>query len=142
MSTPTIGRFPTRKNTVRADVLRKLLLRKQLTSMVGVIESSTTRLAADIHALQELHGWQVDRTDLSVPTADGRVATVTSYFLSRANISAAFASGARKFCEEVELARNLRRTQKKLCRQKSVAQNARRAGAFYDQWQIKLDFPR
>jgi hypothetical protein len=142
MSAPIFtGMFPSKLNTVTASVLRGLCMRKQTTSLDQVYESSTTRLAAVVYSLELNHGWTIQRADISAPTDDGRVATVTSYFLSPVDIQAAFDNGAREFCEQVALARNLRRTQKKLCKQKSFARNTRRAKSFHDQWQMHLNFP-
>jgi hypothetical protein len=135
------GRFPSKLNTVTASVLRDLCLRKQTTSLDQVYESSTTRLAATVYSLELNHGWTIQRVDISAPTSDGRVATVTSYFLSPADVRAAFDNGAREFCEQVALARNLRCTQKKLCKQQSFARNTQRAKSFHEQWQMHLNFP-
>jgi hypothetical protein len=142
MDTPNfIGKFPSKRNTVTASVLRDFCCGKQLTSLDTVYESSTTRLAAVVHSLEKNHGWIIQRVDISAPTDDGRVATVTNYFLSRADVVAAFENGARQFCEQVVLARNLRRSQKKLCKQKSFARNTRRAELFHSEWQMHLNFP-
>jgi hypothetical protein len=142
MSAPIFtGKFPSKLNTVTAAVLRDFCLRKQLTSLNSVYESSTTRLAATVYSLEQNHGWTIQRTDISVATDDGREAIVTSYFLSPADIRVAFDNGAREFCEQVAIARNLRRTQKKLCKQRSFARNTERAKRFHDQWQMHLNFP-
>ena len=49
--TAQIGTFPTRLNTVTAEVLGRLLEGESLTGMDAVFGCSTTRLAAVIHYL-------------------------------------------------------------------------------------------
>ena len=55
------GALPTRKNTVTADVLSRLLGGARLTSIAGVFDSSTTRLGDVVHRLERDYGWRIDR---------------------------------------------------------------------------------
>jgi hypothetical protein len=57
----SIGGFPSRHNTVTAEVLCRLISGENLTGMDAVFGCSTTRLAAVIHYLTEKYGWSIAR---------------------------------------------------------------------------------
>ena len=103
--TDTIGGFPTRHDTVTAEVLVRLLRGDCLTGMDAVTLCNTTRLAATIYQLGNRYGWSIDRGDLYVGTADGRVSLVKIYYLRFSTINKAYDAGAREFCRSVTEAR-------------------------------------
>ena len=55
-NTVFIGGFPTRRNTVTAEVLSRLINGENLTGMDAVFSASTTRLSAVIFYLNEVYG--------------------------------------------------------------------------------------
>lgn len=89
MNTPTkflaaavvVGRLPVRTDTVTARALAALIEGKLLTSLDSVYDHHTTRLAATIHHLEQLHGWIISRHRCKVKTKDARNVTVTAYYL-------------------------------------------------------------
>jgi hypothetical protein len=102
------GRFPTRHDTVRAEVLADLLGGSELTPMSAVRSSSTTRLADAIFALRGM-GWSIETGELTVPTKDGRIANVAAYKMPTGVIASAMTAGAAEFCASVRDARFARR---------------------------------
>lgn len=76
-----LGRFPDKRPTVTAEVLADLLEGRHLTSRETVDRSSTTRLSAYIHFLFRKYRWPVVSKRIHVPTADGRVANVSEFWL-------------------------------------------------------------
>lgn len=117
----THGTFPVKQNTVLAAVLADLLEGQRITGMGAVFEESTTRLAHHIYALKG-YGWPVQSADKVVGTNDGRVATISEYWLSPEVIEAAMAQGAREWVDGVRHARRLRR--------KKAAEAKRKAAQF------------
>lgn len=103
------GALPGQKNTVRAEVLSRLLAGERLTGLDAVFSASTTRLSAVIHALAG-YGWDVSRTSLAVGCKDGRTVSVTQYHLRQSIISAAQRNGAAAWCADVRAARAERRS--------------------------------
>ncbi len=99
------GAYPTRLNTVTAEVLCRLLQGERLTGMEAVFSAHTTRLAAVIHHLKKDYGWTFEHHDLNVGTKDGRIAFIRVYYLPRATIRRAFDAGALVFCRSVKPAR-------------------------------------
>ena len=108
--------YPTRRATVTAEVLCRLLEGEILTGMSAVRGCNTTRLAAVVHYLSENYAWTIDRVDVAVGTSDGRVPTIAAYYLPREVIRKAFDSGALAWCRSVKSARE------------TVRKNAARAG--------------
>ena len=127
-----IGAFPTRQNTVTAEVLARLIGGENLTSLDAVYSASTTRLAAVVDYLQDAYGWTIDRVDIDVGCNDGRVAVVRAYYLNRASIRRAFDAGASKFCHSVRDARAKRRTHAPKAKAIADKRNAARATAKFD----------
>lgn len=99
-----VGSLLKQRDSTRAEVLAHLLSGKRITGMDAVFQSSTTRLSAVIFALQE-HGWRVERDSHVVGCKDGRITTVTRYWLPPTTIGAALQSGAEAWCAEVVAAR-------------------------------------
>ena len=127
-----IGAFPTRHNTVTAEVLSRLLKGESLTGMDAVYCASTTRLAAVVEHLKKLHGWNIDRVDIDVGCNDGRVAVVKAYYLNRATIRRAFDAGALQFCRSVHEARAMKRKHASKAKAEAAKRNAARAAAKFD----------
>jgi hypothetical protein len=134
----TIGAFPTRRDTVVAEVLMRLLNGESLTGMDAVFDCSTTRLGASIFYLGEKYGWTIDRVDIDVGTNDGRVAVVRSYYLDRATIRRAFDAGALPFCRSVREARAKTRKHATKARALAAKRNAARAAARFNPHQDSL----
>lgn len=112
-----VGKLPARMETVRAEVLAQMLTGQRLTSLDGVFDASTTRLAAHVHALQRDYGWHIDRADRAVRCVDGRTATVSEYWIKPESITAA-GGGAQIWAAEV-LA--IHREARKTCRRDGAA---------------------
>lgn len=127
-----IGAFPTRHNTVTAEVLSRVLNGENLTGMDAVFGCSTTRLSAVIFYLTEEYGWTIDHVDIDVGTNDGRIALIRTYFLPRASIRRAFDAGALEFCRSVREARAKRRKHAPKARTIADKRNAARTAAKFD----------
>ncbi|MFZ2218217.1 MAG: hypothetical protein WAV85_05975, partial [Rhodoferax sp.] len=127
-----IGAFPTRHNTVTAEVLARLIGGENLTGLDAVYSASTTRLAAVVDYLGTSYGWQIDRVDIDVGCNDGRVAVVKTYYLNRATIRHAFDAGALEFCRNVKDARAKTRKQANKARAEADKRNAARAASRLD----------
>jgi hypothetical protein len=128
----SIGAFPSRHNTVTAEVLCRLISGENLTGMDAVFGCSTTRLSAVIFYLTEKYGWAIDHADIDVGTNDGRVVLIRAYFLPRATIRRAFDTGALEFCRSVREARAKRRTHATKAKAEADKRNAARAAAKFD----------
>ena len=120
------GNFPRRINTVTADVLAGLLESKILKGLESVYKQNTTRLGAYIHYLERDYGWRIERRDVATGTNDGRVATISAYWLPQATIAKAFEAGARDWIESVKAARAERRKQSDKCKADAARINAAR----------------
>ena len=127
-----IGSLPTRHNTVTAEVLCRLMNGENLTGMDAVYCASTTRLAASINYLSDKYNWTIDRVDIDVGTADGRVTVVKAYYLSRSTIRRAFDAGALSFCQSVKEARAKTRKHASKAKAEAAKRNAARAAAKFD----------
>ena len=127
-----LGAFPSRHNTVTAEVLSRLINGESLTGMDAVFSASTTRLSAVIFYLTEAYGWTIDHVDIDVGTNDGRVAAIRAYFLPRATIRRAFDAGALEFCQNVKEARAETRKQAPKAKAEAAKRNAVRAAAKFD----------
>ena len=104
-TTSLIGAFPSRHNTVTAEIICRLLEGETLTGMDAVFGCSTTRLSAVVHYLTGKYCWVIDHLDKEVGTNDGRVTLIRAYFLSRTVIQQAGDTGASEFCQSVKAAR-------------------------------------
>ena len=127
-----IGAFPTRHNTIAAEVLSRLLKGENLTGMDAVHCCSTTRLAGTIEYLGKKYNWPIDRMSIDVGTSDGRVSVICVYYLSRATIRQAFDAGALAFCQSVKKARAKTRGQAPKAKAEAAKRNAARAAAKHD----------
>ena len=121
ITTPTL---PKRMNTVVAEVLSRLLGYQRLTGIEAVDKASTTRLAASIHYLQERYGWLISREDKVVGCSDGRVATISEYWISPDDVADAMAAGAGDWCAKVRTARLAYRTKAAQARSQADRANA------------------
>jgi hypothetical protein len=99
------GSLPIRQNTVTADVLARLLAHERLTGLDAVTDSSTTRLAAVVEYLAKRYNWTICRYDKVTGCNDGRVTTVSVYYLLSGVIELAAAAGSAGWCVEVRAAR-------------------------------------
>jgi hypothetical protein len=133
-----IGAFPTRHNTVTAEVLARLVGGENLTGLDAVYSASTTRLAAVVDYLGQAYGWTIDRVDIDVGCNDGRVAVVRAYYLSRVTIRRAFDAGALSFCHSVKDARAKRRKHASKAKAEAAQRNAARTAAKFDPYQSSL----
>lgn len=120
------GRLPVRTDTVRADVLCRLLNHERMDSLDAVSEASTTRLAAVVHCLCRDYGWAIEATDKAAGCRDGRVAWVSEYWLPAETIAAAMADGAGAWCDGVRVARRARRTKAAQAMREAARANAAR----------------
>lgn len=123
-STP--GLLLKRKNTVIAHVLAHMLDGHHVTGMEAVFGMSSTRLAHHVHALGKVHGWFVERRDKVVGCNDGRVQTISEYWLSPDVIEAAMAQGARAWISEVRKARAALRAKEGEAHRRAAALEAAR----------------
>lgn len=122
----TPGTLPKRINTVTAAVLAGLLESNALTGMDSVFKQNTTRLGAVVHRLEREYGWCIDRRDIATGTNDGRIATISAYWLPQAMIAQAFDAGARAWIDSVKAARAERRKQSDKCKTDAARLNAAR----------------
>lgn len=122
----TPGTLPARRNTVTSSILAALLESSALTGMDSVFKQSTTRLGAVIHRLERDYGWYIERRDIATGTNDGRIATISAYWLPQATIAKAFEAGARSWVDSVKAARAERRKESGKCKAQAVRMNAAR----------------
>lgn len=122
----TPGKLPKRKNTVVAGVLASLLESKSLTGMESVFKQSTTRLGAVIFYLENKYDWQIPRRDMATGTSDGRIASISAYWLPQATIASAFDAGAQDWVTSVKIARAGRRKESAKCKADAATINAAR----------------
>lgn len=111
------GTRPERINTVTAEALALLLEMNEITGMESVFRMSTTRLSAVIHYLQKRYDWQIERRDEVTGTNDGRIPTITVYWLPQATIAQAFERGARDWIDRVKAARKEKRKAADKCKE-------------------------
>ena len=124
----TPGILPKRYYTVRAAALAAMLKGEHLTGMDSVFKHSTTRLSPIIcDALEKLYGWPVNHSDVLVGTNDGRIAPITTYWLSQETIAQAFEGEAREWIVKVNAARAEQRKQADKCKAEAAKRNATRA---------------
>jgi hypothetical protein len=119
------GMLLERQNTVIADVLARFIAGERLTGLHSVTDSSTTRLAAVVHALGG-YGWYIQRADLAAGCRDGRIATVSEYWLYPDQCAAALDAGAGAWVAEVRRVRAARRKNAPKARAAAASVNARK----------------
>jgi len=122
----TQGTLPKRIDTVTTSILAGMLESSTLTGIDSVFKQSTTRLGAVVHRLTRDYGWHIERRDIATGTNDGRVATISAYWLPQATIAQAFEAGAREWIESVKAARTERRKQSGKCKSDAAKINARK----------------
>ena len=108
-----IGLFPKQHNTVRAEVLARLIKGEVMTGMSAVFDSSTTRLAVAVHALRTSYRWAIESVEKVVSTNDGRTAEIVAYLLPGLIATAAMAQGGAEYCASVRASRLALRMAKK-----------------------------
>jgi hypothetical protein len=139
-SANSIGSFPHRKDTVTAEVLTQLLRGETLTGLDSVRKANTTRLGAFIFTLEKNYGWTIARHDVFVGTGDGRMPTITAYYLERSTIRAAFDFGALAFCRAVDSAREKQRQNASKLKREANKRNSLKAAARHDPRQFDLSY--
>lgn len=122
----TPGKLPHKRATVTAEVLARLLAGERLTGLAAVFDASTTRLSDVVFRLHRDYRWTIERTDRATGCKDGRVATVSVYWLDSAVILQALAAGAPIWCSEVRAARLQLRTKAAEARRAAERANRRR----------------
>ncbi len=120
------GRFPARRNTVIAEALAHLLDGFRITGMEVVFCMSSTRLAHHVHALGKNHDWTIRRCDKVVGCNDGRVQTISEYWIEPDVIESAMALGAREWITSVRKARAALRAKAEEARRRAAAVEAAR----------------
>jgi len=120
----TSGILPARCDTVIAAVLAALLEGRELTGMDSVIQHNTTRLGGVIYQLERTYGWHIERRDIATGTSDGRIATITAYWLTYKAVAQAFDAGASEWIDRVHAARAERRQRAGKCKVEAARQNA------------------
>ena len=118
------GSLPKRTNTVIAEVLSRTLSGQALTGIAGVMEASTTRLAAHIGDLEKRYGWTFDRRDKVNGCSDGRVVTIVEYSLAPEVIEAAMKDGGAAWCKTVQSARRALRANADRAKLQAATANA------------------
>lgn len=139
-SANSIGSFPLRKDTATAEVLTQLLRGETLTGLDSVRKANTTRLGAFIFTLEKNYGWTIARHDVFVGTGDGRMPTITAYYLERSTIRAAFDCGALSFCRAVDSARDKQRQNASKLKREAHKRNSIKAAARRDPRQFDLGY--
>jgi len=122
----TPGTLPKHINTVTAAVMVALLESNTLTGMDSVFKENTTRLAAAIGYLKNRYNWSIERRNIATGTNDGRMPTITAYWLSQETIAKAFEAGAREWMNRVKFARAERRKLANKCKTTAAQINARK----------------
>ena len=123
----TPGTLPKHINTVTASVMVALLESSTMTGMESVFKEHTTRLSAVINYLESpRYGWHIDRRDMATGTSDGRIASITAYWLPQATIAQAFEAGARDWICKVKAARAERRKLADKCKSDAARINLHR----------------
>ncbi len=118
------GIFPSRNDTVMAELLARLLAGECLTSSDASIKALTTRLPAVMHALVKDYRWPIQKTRIAKGCLDGRVALVAGYSLHGDALAIALDAGAAYWCREVRAAREGKRKGAKQAQAKAARFNA------------------
>ena len=132
--------FPSRFNTVTAQVLQKLLAGEVLTGMDAVFSASTTRLGAYIHLLKRDYGWHCEHRDLAVSVKDGRVTEIRAYYFSRETLALSKRLNAEEFSQKVIAARAKLRSQQVKAKAEAARRNTRRVSIDTDPRQFLLGY--
>ena len=111
-TSPSLGLFPVRRDTVRAEVFSRLIKGESMTSMTAVFDASTTRLAPQVHKLRTSYKWAIESVEQVVSTNDGRMAEVSAYRLPSQIAMEAMAQGGAEYCASVTAARQALRQAK------------------------------
>lgn len=121
-----VGTYPSKADSVSAEVLARMLNFERLTSLEAVNAASTTRLSAVVHYLAKEYGWRIEVTDKATGCKDGRVSWVAEYWLRNEAVSRAMAGGAAKWCNDVRAARTALKAKAAEARRKAERLNAAR----------------
>ena len=95
------GLLPSRIGTLQARILARFIEGNKFTGLESVFTDNTTRLAAVVHQLKKVYGWQFIKTDKPVTTRDSRNVSVTEYSLSQDSRISAFDAGAGEWIARV-----------------------------------------
>lgn len=122
-----IGKLPTRKGSVVATVLAKLLKGQKLNSIELAAETQTSRLKDVVASLRQQHGWGAIRSErIALGTADGRVQWVSQYWLSADALLEIDQSEIAAWTKAVERERYVQRMNVKRAHRRAKACNARK----------------
>lgn len=88
------GLLPNRINTLQARTLARFIEGNKFTGLESVFTDNTTRLAAVVHQLKKVYGWQFIKVEKPITTKDSRNVSVTEYSLSQNARMSAFDAGA------------------------------------------------
>jgi hypothetical protein len=119
------GRLPVRQDTVTAEVLCRFLSYERLNGLDAVFDASTTRLAAYVDYLKG-YGWTTETVSKATGCADGRVTTISEYWLPADTIAAAMDAGAGAWCDGVRIARKALRAKAAQAKREADRANAAR----------------
>lgn len=86
--------YPKKLNSAYAEVLSRLLAGEVLTSADTLEKCATMRAAAAVHYLIKHYDWPILSTPRTTGCSDGRVVTISCYYLPAEVIHAAHAAGA------------------------------------------------
>lgn len=120
------GTLPDKRSTVTSEVLARLLAGERMTGLAAVDCASTTRLAAVVWYLESNYGWRVERIEKAAGCRDGRVSSISVYWLAPSVIELAMAAGAAAWCAEVRAARLALRTKAALAYRAAARANTSR----------------
>ena len=76
----------------------------------------TACMCFHLNRLTRDYGWHIERRDIATGTNDGRIATISAYWMPQAAIAKAFEAGAREWIDSVKAARAERRKQSGKCK--------------------------
>ena len=121
-----IGTLPSRKSSVVALVLAKLLSGQKVNAIDMAAEAQTSRVKDLIASLRRQHAWGSISSDrIAVGTADGRVQWVTQYWLSEEVLALARTLQNLDWVDKVFEARRIQRLNKKSAQWRAKACNSK-----------------
>ena len=121
-----IGKLPSRKGSVVASILAKLLQGQKVNSIELAAEAQTSRLKDLIASLRQQHGWGAIRSErIALGTDDGRVQWVAQYWLPSDALVGVDLVKIAAWTEAVDRERNVQRLNAKHAQRRAKACNAR-----------------
>lgn len=122
-----IGKLPTRKGSVVATVLDKLLKGQKVNSIELAAEAQTSRLKDVVASLRQQHGWGAIRSErIALGTADGRVQWVAQYWLPSDVLVGVDQAQIEAWTKAVDRERYVQRLNAKHAQRRAKACNARK----------------